>query len=70
MIQSLVTATQTKPGVLVESTGLEPRQKITALRAVERKRKTQQAISRMNMTGKVAMAMNRAGGEVVFEKGE
>lgn len=70
MIRSLVTATQTKPVVLAESTDLEPHQKITALRAIERKRKMQQAISRMKMTGKVVMAMNRASGEVVFEKGK
>lgn len=70
MIRSLVTATQTKPGVLAESTDLEPHQKITALRVIERKRKMQQAISRMKMTGKVVIAMNRASGEVVFEKGK
>ena len=70
MIRSLVTATQTKPGVLAESTDLEPGQKITALRAIERKRKTQQAISRMKMTGKAVMVMNKAGGEMVFEKGK
>jgi len=68
VIRSLVTATQTKPGVLAESTDLEPGQKITALRAIEKRRKTQQAISRMKMTGKVVMVMNRASGEVVFEK--
>lgn len=62
--------TQTKPGVLAESMGLETRQKITALRAVERKRKKKQAISRMKMIGKVVMVMNRASGEVVFEKGK
>ena len=70
MIRSLVTATQTKLGVLAESTELEPGQRITALRAIERERKTQQAISRVKMAGKVVMVMNRASGEVVFEKGK
>lgn len=70
MIQSLVTATQTKPGVLAKLTDLEPGQRITALRAIERERKAQQAISRMKMTGKVVMVMNRASGDVVFVKGK
>ena len=53
VIRSLVTATQTKLGVLAKLTDLELGQRITALRAIERERKTQQAILRMKITEKL-----------------
>ena len=54
--------TQTKAGVLAESKDNRSEG--------DRKEKTQQAISRMKMTGKVVMVMKKASGEVIFEKGK